>query len=331
MQHRSSIIFRTALAAGVALACTGAAAQTAAKSAGAYPARTVKILVAYTAGTSADAIARRAAEKLSSRLGQNFIVENKPGASGTIGTSAAAEAAADGYTLMIAPTTHVVTPAFRKTSYDPVTSFAPIGQIAESAQVVVTSPGTPANDLKELVSYIKQRGDDASYSSPGIATTAHLYTMVLQNSIGTKMRHIPASGLGTAIMDVVQGSVTMIIAPVEAARPLIASGKLKAIAQTGKSRSPLLPNVPTVAESGYPDYTLAVWVGLYAPAGTPPAIVSLLNKEINTIFGAPEMKARLAENGFSTVLGTPEDLDKLTRTEFARWKEVITTSGISPE
>jgi len=319
------------LAAALLLACCGSAHAQASQDMPSYPRRTVKIVVPYSPGTSADTIARRAAEQLSQRLGQNVYVENRPGASGVIGTSYAAGAAPDGHTLMVGPTTLVITPAFRPTPYDPVKSFVPVGQIAESAQVVITGAATPARDFKELVAHLKSRGDDASYASPGIASTAHLYTTVLQNMVGVKMRHIPASSLNTAIMDVVQGSVNMMIAPIEAARPLVASGKLKAIAQTGGARSPLLPAVPTLAELGYPNYQLAVWVGLYAPAGTPDPIVARLNRELEAAFDTEAMRASLADTGFEVVLGTPEDLGRLTRTEFERWSRIIKTEGISPE
>jgi len=296
-----------------------------------YPKRTIKIVVPYSPGTSADAIARRTAEQLSARLGQSVYVENRPGASGVIGTSYAANAEPDGHTLMIGPTTLVITPAFRPTPYDPVKSFAPIGQIAESAQVIITGAGTPAQDFKELVAHLKARGELASYASPGIASTSHLYSTVLQNMVGVKMRHIPAGTLNAAIMDVVQGSVDMMIAPIEAARPLVASGKLKAIAQTGSARSPLLASVPTLAEVGYPNYQLALWIGLYAPAQTPGPIIDRLNRELRAIYDSESMRTVLADTGFAVVLGTPEDLGRLTRTEFERWSRVIKTEGISPE
>ncbi|MEK7948602.1 tripartite tricarboxylate transporter substrate-binding protein [Pigmentiphaga sp. YJ18] len=319
------------LAVGLLVCCTGVQAQPDPAAPSPYPRRAIKIVVPYSPGTSADAIARRAAEQLSQRLGQNTYVENRSGASGIIGTAYAAGAAPDGHTLMVGPTTLVITPAFRPTPYDPVKSFVPVGQIAESAQVVVTGANTPAGNFKELVALLKARPDDASYASPGIASTAHLYTTVLQNMVGVKMRHIPASGLNTALMDVVQGSVTMMIAPIEAARPLVASGKLKAIAQTGGARSPLMADVPTLEELGYPGYRLAVWVGLYAPAGTPAPVVARLNRELKAIFDAPAMRTALADTGFNVALGSPEDLGRLTRSEFDRWKQVIKAEGISPE
>ncbi|VCU69532.1 Tripartite tricarboxylate transporter family receptor [Pigmentiphaga humi] len=320
--------FVPAVAAACLAACSiGAQAEEAA----AYPQRTIKIVVPYSPGTSADNIARRAAEYLSRSLGQNVYVENRSGASGVVGTSYAANAAPDGYTLMAGPTTLVITPAFRATPYDPVKSFTPIGQIAESAQVIVTGAATPAGTFPELVSYLKAQGDGASYASPGIASTAHLYSTVLQNIVGTKMRHIPAGSLNSAIMDIVQGSVSMMIAPIEAARPFIASGKLKAIAQTGASRSPLLPETPTLAEQGYRDYQLAVWIGLYAPKGTPAGIVDRINRELRAGFGTEAIRAELANTGFTVALGSPEDLGTLTRTEFDRWRQVIKSEGISPE
>ncbi|MCK9508128.1 MAG: tripartite tricarboxylate transporter substrate binding protein [Pigmentiphaga sp.] len=326
----SDLFCRSTVAIAVTLACAPAFSQTNAN-ADAYPERTVRIVVPFSPGTSADSIARRAGDELSKRLGKSFVVENRPGASAMIGTGYAASAAPDGYTLMVGMTTTVVTPAFRKTPYDPVESFTPIGQIAESPQVIVVSMDTPASNIQELAAYLRKLGDDASYASPGIATTAHLYTTVLQNLMGTNMRHIPAGGLGPAIMDVVQGSVNLIIAPVEAVRPHILSGKLKAIAQTGTTRAALLPDVPTVDESGYPGFNLALWVGLYGPANVPRPIVEKLNKTLNDAFNDPVTRKNLEEGGFTILTGTPEDFDKLTRSEFARWKEVIQTNNISPE
>jgi len=322
---------RLALALTLALGAAAAHGQAADKAEGGYPSRLVRIVVPSTPGTSADTLSRLLSEKLAARLGQSVVVENKPGAAAAIGTAYVAKAAPDGYTLMMSLNTHVITPASRKTPYDPVRDFAPIGQIASGQMLVLTHPSVPAKTFPEFVAYLKKMGDNASYSSPGPGSTTHLYSLVLQDMLGTKMRHIPANGMGVAAMDVMQNSSTMLISTVEASRANMASGKLKPMAQTGKLRSQLVPDLPTVAESGYPDYDLSIWVGMYAPAGTPKAIVQRLHDEIGAIMGAPQMRKELLEKGYDVVLTSPEEFAELNRKEFARWKDVVARHGLQGE
>ncbi|MPS29190.1 MAG: tripartite tricarboxylate transporter substrate binding protein [Alcaligenaceae bacterium] len=322
---------RFAFAVTLALAAATAHGQAAGKAEGGYPSRLVRIVVPYTPGTSADALARLLSDKLAARLGQSVVVENRPGAAAAIGTAYVAKAPPDGYTLMMSLNTHVITPASRKTPYDPVKDFAPIGQIASGQMLVLTHPSTPARTFPEFVAYLKKMGDDASYSSPGPGSTTHLYSLVLQDMLGTRMRHIPANGMGVAAMDVMQNSSTMLISTVEASRANVASGKLKPMAQTGRLRSQLVPDLPTVAESGYPDYDLSIWVGMYAPAGTPKAIVQRLHDEVGAIMGTPQMRKDLLEKGYDVVLTSPEAFAELNRKEFARWKDVVARHGLQGE
>ncbi|MDX3907654.1 MAG: tripartite tricarboxylate transporter substrate binding protein [Pigmentiphaga sp.] len=320
---------RVALAATLGVAGIGFLAG--ARAGEVYPSRPVKIVVPYTPGTSPDTFSRLLSEKLAARLGQSVVVENKPGASAAIGTAYVAKAAPDGYTIMMSLNTHVVTPASRKTPYDPIKDFAPIGQIASGQLAVLTHPAIPAKTFPEFVAYLKKMGEDASYSSPGLGSTTHLFTLVLQDMLGTKMRHIPANGMGPAAMDVMQNSSTMLIGSVEASRANIASGKLKVLAQTGRMRSRLLPDVPSVAESGYPDYDLTIWVGMYAPAGTPRSIVQRLHDEVGAIMDTPQMRETVLEKGYDVVLTSPEAFGELNRREFARWKDVVARHGLQNE
>ncbi len=319
------------LAVAIATLSSGVSAQTSADGAAAYPNRQIRLIVPYTPGTSPDTIARMLSSKLEAKLGQNVIVENKVGAASAIGTAYVAKAAPDGYTLMMSLNTHVITPAYRKAPYDPVRDFTAIGQVATGQLLVLTNPSTPANNFQELVAYIKKSGDNATYSSPGIASTTHLFSLVLQDALGTKMRHIPAAGMGTAMMDVMQNNSTILLAGVENARPLMASGKIKALAQTGKKRSTLLASLPSIADSGYPDYDLSLWIGLYAPAGTPSAIVDKVNVAVRSVMDTPEMKRDLGEKGYDVHLSSPQEFAELTRQEFARWQKVIKDEGLQAD
>lgn len=316
----------------VALAAAGSGAAFAQGDAIAgYPQRVVKIVVPYTAGSGTDQLARILAERLGQRLGKSFIAENKAGASGLIGTQFVANSPADGYTLMVAPPTHIITAVLRKTPYDPIKNFEPITQLARSSVVLVTHPSTPVKTLKEMLAYLKAQGEDAAYSSSGAGSTLHLYTAEFQQLVGTKMRHIPGKGVPGAIMSVVQNQVTMAMAPMESAAPLVKAGRLKALAQTGETRSPHMPDVPTFAEAGVPNFNVELWYGLFAPAGTPKPIVARLNKEVAAILTTPEVKALLAAGGNEPATGTPEQLGTLIRNEFAMWSELVQRTGIKAE
>jgi len=293
-----------------------------------FPARPVKIIVPYTPGASADMIARLISNELATDLGQPIVVENKAGAASIIGTSFVAKAPADGYTVMMALNTHVITPASRKAPYDPITDFAPIGQIATGQMMVLVIPSVPATTFPQLVDYLRKRGDGATYSTPGVGSTTHLYTLALQEAIGTNMRHIPANGMNVAVMDVMQNSSTLLIGPVESARTHIASGRLRALAQTGKQPSPLFPNVPTVERSGYPDVNLSIWVGMYAPAGTPRPIIDRLNRALRTVVGNAAIRESLSEKGYDPALSSPDEFAALNRREFALWSQLIQKNGL---
>jgi tripartite-type tricarboxylate transporter receptor subunit TctC len=293
-----------------------------------FPARPVKIIVPYTPGASADMIARLISNELATDLGQPIVVENKAGAASIIGTSFVAKAPADGYTVMMALNTHVITPASRKAPYDPITDFAPIGQIATGQMMVLVNPSVPATTFPQLVDYLRKRGDGATYSTPGVGSTTHLYTLALQEAIGTNMRHIPANGMNVAVMDVMQNSSTLLIGPVESARTHIASGRLRALAQTGKQPSPLFPNVPTVERSGYPDVNLSIWVGMYAPAGTPRPIIDRLNRALRTVVGNAAIRESLSEKGYDPALSSPDEFAALNRREFALWSQLIQKNGL---
>ncbi len=297
----------------------------------AYPERPVRIVVPYTPGTSPDIIARLIVEKFGDELGQNTFVENRPGAATAIGTNSVSKANPDGYTLMVSINSHVITPATRNTPYDPVKDFASIGQIGLGQLAVLTGPSTKAQTFPELVEELKQKGDEATYSSPGMGSTTQLYTVVLQDMLGTNMRHIPGSGMSSAMMDVMQGNTNVVIGGLDQALPNIQSGKLKALAQTGKEPSKLLPEVKSIAQYGYPEYDFAIWVGMYAPAKTPRAIIQKLNTALNKIMALPEVREAVESKNYSVVTGTPEAFAELTRKEFEYWKAVVKKHGLMLE
>lgn len=316
---------------GLLAAATTPWAMAQADTAGNYPAKTLKMVVPYSPGSVTDTLARMVSERLSQRLGQPVIVENRPGASGQIGTAAVAAAGPDGYTMMLAPPTHIINSVLRKMPYDPIRNFDPVIQIARSNLVLVVNAATPANNLKELVSYLKAQGDNATYASAGQASTLHLYTAQLQQVLGTSMRHVPSKGLPGAIMDVVQNSVTVVLAPMENAVRLIKSGHLKAMAQTGRSRFAEIPDVPTFAEAGLSSVQSELWYGLFLPAGTPKPILAKLNREVAAVLAMPEVKTQLLTAGTEPVGGSPEQLAALCRSELAMWADVVKRNGIKAD
>ncbi|MBH2008924.1 MAG: tripartite tricarboxylate transporter substrate binding protein [Xanthomonadaceae bacterium] len=330
MTYQPNMTRRAALAALAATASVGAFAQTQ-NPAASYPQKVVKIIVPYGPGTGSDVLARILAEHLGPRLGQAVIVENKAGASGLIGTQFVSNATADGYTLMMAGPTLTINSATRKTPYNPVSSFAPISQVGRSSVVLVVHPSVPANSLTELVAYLKEQGDNATYSSAGVGSAIHLYSAQFQQVVGSRMRHIPSKGVAGAVMDVVQNQVTMTLATFEAAAPLLRGGRLKALAQTGEVRSANLPDVPTFAEGGVPGFRVELWYGMFAPAATSPALVERLNRELRAVVALPTVKTLFAAAGTDTFIGTTQELGKIVRDEFATWSELTKRMGIKAE
>lgn len=302
-----------------------------AQSADSYPSKQIKLVVPFTPGSGVDTMARLIAEKLPAILGGTALVDNRPGASGTIGTAAVARAAPDGLTLLVAPTTHVITAAVRKIDYNPITDFAPIAQFSRGSFLVVVPATSPAKTLGDLVQLLKASQGQSTYSSAGIASTVHLFTETLLLATNTKARHIPGRGVTGAMMDLLQAQVDFTVTPVELALPQIKSGKLRLLAQTASSRSKLVPDVPTVSESGYPGFEATFWIGLYAPAGTPPAIVAKLNRSMNEVLARPDVLQILEQNGMEPVGGSPEQFLSLNKADLARFSAVARSANISAE
>lgn len=307
---------------GMALAQGGAPA---------FPSKPIKLVVPYTPGSAPDTLARLIGVNAGASLGGSAYVENRPGASGLIGTAMVASAAADGYTLLVAPSTHVVNPAIRKTSYDPITDFVAVAQFTTGSFLIICPPANPAKSLAELVSQLKTSKRQLTYSSPGIASTVHLFTEMFLQSTGTTALHVPGKGVTGALMDVLQSNVDFTISPIELALPQVRAGKVRALAQTSGHRELALPDVPTVRELGFANYEATYWVGLFAPANTPPAIVEKLNRSVNEQLSKVETIKSLEQQGVRPKGGTPAQFADLVRADLVRFRAVVKQSNIVAE
>jgi tripartite-type tricarboxylate transporter receptor subunit TctC len=316
----------TAVAAIAMFQAASAAAQ-------AWPAKPIRLMVPFPPGGSTDIVARIVAQKLSERLGQPVIIENRGGAGGTLGTAVAAKAAPDGYTLTVASTsTHVVAPSvYTKLDYDPVKDFAPVSLMAVSPYLLVVTPSLPAKTLQELIALAKKQPGKLNYASAGIGSTTHLAMEMLKSVSGTYMLHIPYNGNGPAGTAVVGGQVEILFGSLPALLPHAKSGRVRALAVGTPKRSASLPEVPTVAESGYPGFDASLWLAIMAPAGTPQSILERLHKEIGAVVAAPETRDALDKAGAEPITSTPAELAAMIRDGVAKYAAVIKAAGIKPE
>ena len=299
----------------------------------AWPTKPIKLMVPFPPGGSTDIVARIVAQKLSERLGQPMVIENRGGAGGTLGTSATAKSAPDGYSLAVASTsTHVVAPGvYPKLDYDPVKDFAPIGLMAVSPYLLVVNPALPAKSLKELVALAKDRPGKLNYASAGVGSTTHLAMEMLKSVTGTYMLHIPYNGNGPAGTAVVGGQVEVLFGSLPALLPHAKSGRVRPLVVGTPKRSPSLPDVPTVSESGYPGFDASLWLALVAPAGTPQPIIDRVNKELVALIASPDTREALDKAGAEPLTGTPADLAAMIRDGIPKYAKVIKSSGIKAE
>jgi len=312
------------LAAGLALAGV-AAAQSQTPD---YPTRPVRVVVPFSPGGAVDGPMRLLAEGLTKRLGQAVFVENKPGAGATIGTELVAKAAADGYTLLLASQTNVISATlYSKLPYDPIEDFTPISLIGREPGVVVVHPSLPVRTLQELVAYVKAHPGEVDYASSGNGSGQHLFAALLCSMTGMKMNHVPYRGSGQATTDLLGGQVKVAIPGTAGMVGHIRAGKLRALAVTGAKRSPQLPDVPTVAEAGVPGYEAYIWMGLLAPKGTPPAIVERLHREVVSVLATDDVKRYMEGAGIEIVGSTPASFGTFYRAEKALWAKVIRETG----
>jgi len=294
-----------------------------------WPERPIHFIVPFTAGSSSDTVARMVALKLAERLGQQLVIDNRVGGGGTIGTEQVARADADGYTLGLANTsTHAVASNVGTPSYDPIKDFAPVSMLGSSPFVLALYPGVPVQSVPELIALAKSKPRALNYASAGAATLAHLSGALFERMAGIELTHVPYRGTAQSTLDLLEGRVEMQFGTIPPSLSHIRAGKLRALAVTGATRNPTLPDVPTIAESGLPGYESALWQAIVAPAGTPAAIVARLNREVTVVLNDPEVRAAFAKQGVEPEGGTPEALGERMRDDVKKWREGITSAGI---
>jgi tripartite-type tricarboxylate transporter receptor subunit TctC len=323
-------ILKTCIAAAASVVALGAAAQ-----AGDYPNRPVRMIVPFTPGGSTDILARVIGTRLSVALGQTVIIENRPGAGGSLGADRVAKAAPDGYTLLMGHIgTLAVTPSiYPRLPYDPIKSFAPVAWVARVPNVLVVHPSMPARSVRELVQYAKANPGKLNYGSGGNGSAAHIATEYFKLQSDTDIVHVPYKGTAPAVNDAVSGQIQMLLTGAPAVMPMVKAGKLVALAVSSPQRIPGAPELPTIAESGLPGFAgfeADQWYGIVAPAGTPEAIVRKLNAQVNASLNSAEILARLQSEGATPTPFPPEVFGKLIEAEIARWRPVVQRAGLKP-
>ena len=298
-----------------------------------WPAKPVRMVVPFSAGGFADNSIRSISERLSARLGQPVVIENKAGASGNIGTSEVAKSAPDGYTFLLGfDGTMVINPhVFARTGFDTLRDFAPVTKLGDGGIIIVAHPSVAANNLRELIALAKAKPGTLSYGSSGTGGTSHLACELLSQRAGIELLHIPYKGGGQAIIDVVGGQIPLVCTAIATAQSFLKSGKLKGIGISSTARSPATPEVPTFIESGLPGLSVNSWIGILAPAKTPPAIVSRMQKDIAAVLQLPEIRERYAVLGIEPVGSTPEEYAAEIRSDLARWEAVVKKAGVRVE
>ena len=298
-----------------------------------YPTRASRIIVPWTAGGTADLMARIAGQKYAEALGQQYIVDNRPGASGIIGTEQAAKAAPDGHTLLLATTApNSVAPSlYAKIPFDPVKDFASISLMATTCYVLSVHPSMPVKTAKDLVALAKARPRQLTFSSPGAGTPNHLSGEMFKLLTGVDMQHVPYKGSSQAIADVMGGQIALSFENIVVASTFVKSGRVKALAVTSAKRAGALPNVPTVAESGVPGFEAVGWFGMVAPAATPREVITKLNGELTRALGTADVRDRITSLGAEVVPTTPDGMDKFNLGQIALWGKVVKASGAKVE
>lgn len=311
------------------LACALLAAAPAPAVAQDYPNRTIRFIVPFGAGGPTDVFTRAIGEELRKSLGQPIVMENRPGAGTIIGTTEVARAAPDGYTLlMISATQTTVETLNPNRPYRLMRDFAPVASLMNSELVLVVPQRSPVNTLKELIALAKQKPGVLNYGSSGLGSNYHMAGELIKNLAGLDIVHVPYKGSTGARADIVSGQIDMMFDAVPTMASTIADGRVKALGTSGKSRSPILPNVPTVAEAGIPEYNATIWIGVMAPAGTPKEIVDLLNREINKILARPDIKESWSRQGANVMIMTPPEFGTYIASEIERWGRLIRANNI---
>jgi tripartite-type tricarboxylate transporter receptor subunit TctC len=297
-----------------------------------YPKRPVRFIVAQTVGGNADFVARIIAGELGRRLGQQFVVDNRPGAGGIIAAELTVNAPPDGHTLLLAATGFSVNPAlYKKLPYDSLTDLVAITQIAYGPQILVVSPSIKAGSVKDLIALAKAKPGELNYGISSVGGATQLAAELFSLSAGVKMTQIPYKGAPAMLVDLMAGRIDLAFATMPSALQHVRAGKLRALAVTSLKRSPQVPELPTVAESALPGYEMVAWQGLFAPRGVPPAIVKLLNAEVRAIVQQPEVRKQLSAEGGEPVANSPEEFAKWLKGEIAKWAKVVKAANIRLE
>ena len=318
-------LIRVALAALLLAAALPAQAQ--------YPTRAVTLVVPFPPGGGTDTGARLVAQKLSERWSQPVVVENKPGAAGIVGADYASRAKPDGHTLLVGNVgTQSINPSlYKKLPYNPDTAFAPVSLLAELPLVLVVGANSPARSATEVIAQARAKPGDPTYSTSGQGGSMHLAAALFEDQAGLKLMHVPYKGGGPAVQDVIAGHVNMSFATILETSSLIRAGRLRALAVTAEARSPALPDVPTVAESGLPGYTSTSWIALLAPAGTPQPVLDRIAEDVRAVLQAPDVRDRLVQQGATPAGSTPAELQALIDRDRARYAKIIAEKNITAE
>ena len=298
-----------------------------------YPARPVRFVIPFPPGGGNDILGRAFAERLGERQGQQWVVDNRGGASTIIAAEIVARAPADGYTLLLGTnTTLAVVPSLReKIPYDPIKDYDPISLMSASPYLLVVNPGFPAKTVKELIALAKARPGQINYASPGHGTSNHLSFELFKSMAGIDLTHVPYKGTGPMITDLMGGQVPVMLAATASVRPHVLSGKLRALGISTAKRSPAMPEVAPIAESGVPGFDTASWVGLIGPRGLPPALIARLNSDIAAVIQGGDLRERLAGQGFVPQASTPQHFANHIRVELDRFRKLVKAAGIKPE
>jgi tripartite-type tricarboxylate transporter receptor subunit TctC len=314
----------------ITFACCASTAHMAHAAEAAYPVRPVRVVVPFAPGGSTDLLSRLIGQRLTQQMGQTFVVDNRGGAGGALGAELVAKAPRDGYTLMATTSgVIVVNPSlYGKLSYDPERDFAPISIMAAVTNMLVVPPSMNVGSVKDLIALAKAKPGALTYASGGNGTSNHLAGELLKHLTGTDFTHVPYKGGGPAVLAVMTGEVSILFAVMPSAIDHVKSGKLKALAVTGRKRSNALPDLPTMIEAGVKDFDVSIWIGLLAPRGVPEAYIQKLNSEVSNAIRAPQIDARLRAMGYEPVGGSTEDMVSTMKRESAMWSQVIKAAGI---
>jgi tripartite-type tricarboxylate transporter receptor subunit TctC len=310
-------------AIGLAVACATAVAQP-------FPSKPIRFVVATAAGGASDIVARTVAERMQEGLGQPIVVEAKPGANGNLAAEYVARAAPDGYTMMMGTigVMAINVSMYRKTPFDPLTDFTAVAPLVSFSNMLVVRPDLPVKSVKELVEYARANPGKLRYGSPGSGGSPHMAMVVFGQMNNLDLVHVPYKGAAAALNDLIGGHIDMAFSDPLVTTPQVKAGRVRALAVSGPQRLESAPDIPTVAEAGVPGFSVVGWLGIVVPAGTPRDRIVMLNAEANKALANPDVRKRLIDNGALITPGTPDDFDKLVRSEHARWKKVVTESKL---